>query len=356
MGLYISLNQGASWNRFKNNMPPVAVHDMVIHPREDALVMATHGRGIIIIDDITPLRQLTPEVMAKPVHFFEVKPTFIREPGAGGGWYNGANEFTAPNPPSGAQIVYYMSKRHTFGKLYFEVYDSKGEKIKELPAGKSAGVNIVSFPVYLPPPKSAPTNNTEALFGGLFGPGIPAGQYNARLIRGKEEYATTITLKYDTASPYSAADRDEQRLLTWRLFRLSERLAFVYVSLDDIVRQCETKARDVPKLAKKLEAYRAAVDFYKETLVAMGGDGYVDQDERLRERISAMYGKVSSYPGKPGQAQADQTTLLEKEMEKVNTAYLDYTVTRLGSINAALKKAGAEEIKLMKEEDFLSRE
>ncbi|MDH4058557.1 MAG: hypothetical protein OEU76_07315, partial [Cyclobacteriaceae bacterium] len=79
-GLYISINGGKKWNRFENNFPKVAVHDMVIHPREDALVVATHGRSLIIIDDISPLRQINEEVLAKDIHFFETKPTTLRDP------------------------------------------------------------------------------------------------------------------------------------------------------------------------------------------------------------------------------------------------------------------------------------
>ncbi|HQU60351.1 MAG TPA: hypothetical protein PLU64_14200, partial [Saprospiraceae bacterium] len=70
-GLYVTIDGGQNWSKFTNNMPAVAVHYVTLHPRDNALVLATHGRGIMIIDDITPLRQLTPEVMAQPVYFFE---------------------------------------------------------------------------------------------------------------------------------------------------------------------------------------------------------------------------------------------------------------------------------------------
>lgn len=349
-GLYISLNGGKSWTRFKNNLPPVAIHDIVIHPRDNSLVMASHGRGIIIIDDISPLRQLTPEILAKSIHFFDVKPTIIREPGSRVGWFGGGGEFTAPNPSSSAQIIYYMAKRHTFGKMYFEVFDSTGLKIKELPAGKSAGINTVSFPVNLSPPKSAPTNNTDALMGSLYGPCIAAGTYTVKLIQGKEEYVTRIKLVYDTASPYTPEDREEQRNLTLRLFNLSEQLAFIYTNLDGIVKQCDNIIRQSPKSAKKITPFQKEVDFYKESLVAMGGDGYVDQDERLRERISALYGKVSSYPGRPSQSQTDQTALLESEMNKVKSIYNNFTVNKLATINKGLKKSGVSEITLKEQE------
>lgn len=116
----------------------------------------------------------------------------------------------------------------------------------------------------------------------LNGSCIPAGTYTAKLIRGKEEYFTQVKLVTDTASPYSAEDREAQRILTWRLFRLSERLAFIYASLDIILDQCEVIARLSPEMAKKVSSYQKEVDFNKEFLVAMGGDGFLNQDERLR--------------------------------------------------------------------------
>src|SRR5690606_10729910 len=76
-GLYVSINGGKNWTRFENNMPRTPVHDMVIHPRDHDLVIATHGRGIYIIDKITPLRQLTDEVLAKTIHFFSIEPTVL---------------------------------------------------------------------------------------------------------------------------------------------------------------------------------------------------------------------------------------------------------------------------------------
>jgi photosystem II stability/assembly factor-like uncharacterized protein len=121
-GLYISVDGAANWTRFENNLPKVAVHDIAIHPRDHALVLGTHGRGAVIIDDITPLRQINPEVLAKPVHFFKTAPTILRDPGAGGGWFGGQGQFVGANPSSAAKIVYYMSKRHTFGKMYVEVW------------------------------------------------------------------------------------------------------------------------------------------------------------------------------------------------------------------------------------------
>src|SRR3989454_9046658 len=123
VGLWISVDGGQHWAQYKgSNFPAVAVRDLVVHPRESDLVLATHGRGIWIIDDISPLRALTPEMLASPVAFLPGRPTAQRLQ-AGGGWSNGDAMYVGPNPPTDAVITYYQRRRHIFGDMKLEVYD-----------------------------------------------------------------------------------------------------------------------------------------------------------------------------------------------------------------------------------------
>ena len=83
MGLYITNDGGQSWSPFTNNMPPVAVHYIALQKRTNDLVMGTHGRGVIIIDDISPLRQITPENLDTKLHFFAPKGLLMKDSGDG---------------------------------------------------------------------------------------------------------------------------------------------------------------------------------------------------------------------------------------------------------------------------------
>ena len=126
-GLWISLDGGKQWAQYKGGeFPNVAVRDIVIQPRESDLVIATHGRGIWIVDDISPLRKLTPEVMAQEAAFVQGKPSQQRL-NAGGGWPEGNATFVGSNPADGATITYYQKKRHIFGKMKIEIFDSEGK-------------------------------------------------------------------------------------------------------------------------------------------------------------------------------------------------------------------------------------
>jgi photosystem II stability/assembly factor-like uncharacterized protein len=93
-GLFISIDAGASWTQFTGNLPPVAVRDIAIQPRENDLIVGTHGRGIYIIDDITPLRKLTPAVLESEVAFLDSRPSPLAIP-AIEQRFDGDTEFTA---------------------------------------------------------------------------------------------------------------------------------------------------------------------------------------------------------------------------------------------------------------------
>ena len=339
-GLYISLSSGSDWYRFQSNVPKVGVRDMVVHPTEDALILGTHGRGVIIIDDLSPIRQLTPEIMARKFHFFETEPTILSDRGNSGfgGAFNGAGQFVGPNPNTSAKIKYFMSRRHTFGKMYVEIYDPEGNKIREIAAGKSAGINIVTMPTRLRKPKSAPTKNALALFGGLFGPNLAAGTYTAKVIKGKQSFETTFELKYDTDAPYTIEERELQQKTAMRLFAMSERLAYVYDALSSLSGQAEERAKASKKVARKLSSFSKEINAYLGTVVALEGDFYVDSGEALREKISDVFGKVVRFPGGPTKSQILLTDQLEAQMAEVDKKFEEFTGSKLGSMNGLLEK------------------
>src|SRR5256714_6522430 len=126
-----------------------------IQPRDNDLVLATHGRGIWIVDDITPLRQLTPQLISQDAAFVSARPEQQRIE-ANGGWVNGAAAFVGDNPARGAVITYYQRTRHLFGKLRIEVLDASGALIDELPASTRRGLNRVVWTMHRRGPPGAP--------------------------------------------------------------------------------------------------------------------------------------------------------------------------------------------------------
>ncbi|MCB0684835.1 MAG: hypothetical protein KDC32_28535, partial [Saprospiraceae bacterium] len=76
-GLYVTLDDGSSWRRFDNNLPRVGVRALAIHPRDHALVVGTHGRGIYLLDDLRLLRQIDAGMLEEDLHFFATGPTYL---------------------------------------------------------------------------------------------------------------------------------------------------------------------------------------------------------------------------------------------------------------------------------------
>jgi photosystem II stability/assembly factor-like uncharacterized protein len=151
-GMYASLDGGRRWHRFSGSMPNVNIQDLVIHPREMDLVAGTHGRGIWIADDLTPLQQLTPAVRARVGHLFEQRPATLWENRSRGGqrghfWYGGENPRTFQSAGSlprvrhrnAAIISYWLGAGATGATL--EIAESGGTRRRTvtLPAGAGIG-------------------------------------------------------------------------------------------------------------------------------------------------------------------------------------------------------------------------
>ena len=170
-GLWVSVDGGKQWAQYKGgDLPSVAVRDLAIHPRDHDLVIATHGRGIWIVDDITPLRKLTPDTLAKEAEFIQGKPVVQRIP-AGGGWPEGDATFTGDNPQDAAVITFYQKKRHIFGDMKLEVFDPQGNLVSTIPSSKRRGLNRVVWSMRMKAPKVP--SAASAAFSAAVGPRVP---------------------------------------------------------------------------------------------------------------------------------------------------------------------------------------
>jgi hypothetical protein len=142
-GLYFSVDQGARWRRLKLNLPTVPVDDIAIHPRDNDLVLGTHGRSIWILDDITPLEQMSDAVAGEDMHFFDSRPAIDWRIANRGG-STGHKIFLGPNPPNGALIQYYLkTKPEEKERVRITITDKDGKTVRDLPGAKEAGINRV---------------------------------------------------------------------------------------------------------------------------------------------------------------------------------------------------------------------
>src|SRR5438128_1228737 len=207
-GLCVSIDSGKNWAQFKgNHFPAVAVRDLAIQPRENDLVLATHGRGIWIVVDIVPLRNLTNDITSQEVAFVSARPVQQRIEGTGG-WANGDAVFVGDNPPDAAVITYYQRTRHLFGKLKIEILDSTGRVIDEVPASKRPGLNRVTWSMREKPPRVPPA--AQIAFSGTRGPRLVPGNYTVRLTKAGKVYETKLNVGFDRRAKFTLEDRKAQ--------------------------------------------------------------------------------------------------------------------------------------------------
>ena len=351
LGLYVSVDGGAQWSQFTGNLPPVAVRDIAIHPREHDLILATHGRGILIIDDITPLRQITPKVLDSAATILESRPSVIQVP-VGSQDFPGDAEFVGNNPTENATITYYLKERHVIGDLKLEIYNAEGKLMATLPAGKRRGINRVTWAMRQKPPKVPPSPNLAG--PALFGPMIPEGVYSVKLIKDKETFTGQIKVIADPKSPHSAADRALQSQTVWKLYQMQERLAFVDAVVTDARDQAKERAKKLDEkdaVAKDLEAFAEKLDRLHKTLVATK-EGGITGEEQLRERIVDVYGWVTQYGGRPTESQLARLPVLEREIDDKNTEFDAIIGKELSGVNAKLAGKKLDAIKVLTKEEY----
>ncbi len=350
-GLYITVNGGNNWSKFTNNMPSTAVHHLEMHAKTNDIVMATHGRGVIILDDVSPLRELTQEVLAQDVYFFKSKPfTMVEESGFGGG--STELQFVGPNKNPNAAIVYYLKKRHIFGKMKIELFDESGNFVKELSAGKSKGINIVNWDYLMTSPKMA--KGKTFTFGGFTAPRASAGKYKVVMTKGKVTYESELVIDYDKSSLLTAADRKRHKEVTKKLFDMSEDLAYQVYQMDEMIKMGTKLSSENAEAKPMLDKILPKLTELKESSVITTGDNYVGQAEpELREKLATLYAKVASGFVPPSPSEMDNLKLIE---EQFNTIKNDLKAIKTGDWDKLMKmisKEGQASPKLMDKKAFL---
>jgi len=352
-GLFVSIDGGAHWAQFTGRLPNVAVRDVVIHPRESDLIVATHGRGIFIVDDLTPLRALTPEILATDAAFLPSRPATLTLP-AGEQRFDGNADFVGPTLPEAAPIVYYQKKRHIFGDLRLEIYDPQGKLVTTIQGDKRRGLNRVQWPERAKPPKVPPAAGLVENGFAFLGPQVQEGVYTVKLIKGKETYSTTIKLVPDPRTKSTAEDRAVQHKTVMQLYDMLGQLTYIVdasVDLRDQARQRASSASDsqtkaqLQKLADSLEEFRSS-------LVSVKEGGMITGEKKLRENLGELYGGVNGYSGRPTQSQIDRTPILKKQLDEASAKFQSMTTTEVSSLNSQLQNSKVAPLVVMSQEEW----
>ena len=351
-GLFVSIDGGTSWAQFKEKLPPVPIDDMTIQPRDGDLIMATHGRGIWIIDDLSPLRALTTDALQKDVVMLPTRPAqLVVETGEQR--FDGDTEFADGAVGETASISYYLKKRHIVGEARVEVYDANNKLVATLPAGKRKGINRVDWPTRGIGPRMPGGNSIVESQGSIFGPRMPAGKYTVKLVKGNETYASAVELVPDARTTYTAEERTLQQKSVHHLFDMTESFTFLTMRVMKARDQAQLRAAKLSGADRKVLTDLAdKSDALYKTLVATSEGGWLSGEQEIRERLGMLYGSVNIYDGRPTDPQLQEMELLEKEIGKKSAQWDAITAKELAAANKVLAAKKLDPINVLTREEW----
>jgi photosystem II stability/assembly factor-like uncharacterized protein len=345
LGLWISIDGGASWAEFKGGgFPSVAVRDLVVNPRTQDLVLATHGRGIWIVDDITPLRALTTDVLQNEAAFLESRPVTQRIAGFGG-WSEGDATFVGRNPTAGAVMTYYQRTRHLFGPIRIEILAPDGTVVDTVPASKRRGINRVAWSMRVSPPRVP--RAAQVAFNASQGPRVVPGVYTVRLTKGKQVLETRIEIGLDPRATFTVADRKAQFDAAMRVHGLFGAMSDMVDTITFATMTADRLAGRLPEkdaLRADLAVFSAAAQVIRKKIVATKEGGAITGEERIREHTDQLYGSIMSFEGRPARYQLERIDALQRELGDVKTELDGLLARSLPKINSELKARGLPEI------------
>jgi photosystem II stability/assembly factor-like uncharacterized protein len=352
-GLWISVDGGGKWAQYKGaGFPAAAVRDLVVHPRESDLVIATHGRGIWIIDNISSLRALTPETMNQDAVLFEGRDVQYIE--SNGGWPEGDATFFGSSRSSNAFITYFQRSRHIFGDMKIEIFDQDGKLLDTIAGSKHRGLNRALWSMRVKAPIVPPA--ASAALDASAGPRVLPGTYTVKMTKGDKTYTTRLELVMDPRnSYYTLDDRKAQFALAMKLHKMLGRMSYVVdaiVNVRDLARERSDKLPQGDSLRQGLEQLAQQADALRSRIVATKEGGAITGEERIREFMTTLYGAVNRYEGRPTDSQVARTDALGRELEDVIHDFEQLTAKELPGINSRLQQKKLAPIKLLTQPEW----
>ena len=317
MGLFATVNGGENWFRMKNHIPDYAmVRDIQINPKTNDLILATHGRGIMIVDNITPIRSLTKDVISKDVDIFENKAIVLTNGNFGGGGYETQGGWDASNPASVPPIQYYLKDKIN-SDVNVAIYDVDNKLVQTFPATNRKGINKAYWNLRMTPPKTA-TGGTKMDYGGFIAPMVLPGTYTMKLKIGDKEYSSPLTLVHNSADKnFTLDDRKLQFKTAMELYNLHEQLATLVDSInarqkmikEQLVVLNDNKAKTI------LNGYNSELETLRASLLSTTQTSIFSDEERLREKITSVYSAVCLQEAAPSNSQLANVSFLQKQVK-----------------------------------------
>ncbi|HXT86832.1 MAG TPA: hypothetical protein VN745_07405 [Verrucomicrobiae bacterium] len=328
-GVYISFDNGAHWQPLQLNMPTVPIRDIKVHG--DDLVIATHGRAFWILDDVTPLRQISTQMANSAGFLFKPETAWRVRPGSDEGTPLPAEVAAGENPPNGAILDYYL-KSAAQGPVTLEIFDSNGKLVRRLssadrfppvnpktldipaswvhppePLSAAAGMHRFVWDLHYPSQGGGRGRGGQAALAAMFGfgggPWVVPGEYTVKLNVGGATAQETLTVKMDPRAKVSQQDLQAQ-------LDLAERILAKTAEVNAAEHQAASVQQQLNSIAPKVTSRKALTEDVKSTA----------------EKISAVLG-----------AQAANPLALSNGPAAVNRTTLRYVSGELGQLDRVVE-------------------
>jgi photosystem II stability/assembly factor-like uncharacterized protein len=261
--LFLSVDAGERWVRFMPNLPTTLYDDLVIHPRDDDLIVATHGRSIWILDDLGPLVNWTAEVSSSAAHLFPVRRATIYQY-----WkdtsYRGQAAYAGENPADGAILSYYLGRPVSDASIF--VLNERGQVVRRLEAPGAAGViHRVNWDLRHEPPPFQESGEESGALPILprpvtpRGPFVAPGTYTVTLRAGGARSSQTLEVVGDPLLPLSEDDWRDREVFLLALLDLQRRAWDGEARADSLAKQLGGESDSAAELVRRLHGIRSSV-------------------------------------------------------------------------------------------------
>jgi photosystem II stability/assembly factor-like uncharacterized protein len=368
-GVYVSFDDGANWEPLRLNLPATSARDLII--KNDDLVVATHGRGFWILDNITPLRQFNSNqhenLLFKPQTALRVRTNVNTDTPLP------PDEPAGENPPDGAMIDYFLAKDAT-GPVTIEIKDNKGASVRKyssadvpvkpnpkrlkIPAywirppqllSTNAGMHRFLWDMhYTPVPDVEPDFPISATYRNTAptptSPWVAPGNYTVMLMVDGKSFTQPLTVQMDPRVKTSAAELQKQFDLSWQLYQLRLTLAPVGKKFDDMNEQLtklKARAAERPDVTEKLETFVQTLAQFGPPHARPGAPPSLF----VLESTERLFDEIQGADAAPTTAVKAAVADVQKKVGPLMQAWSKLLDSDLPALNQQLKQAGFSEVK-----------
>lgn len=325
-GIYASLDGGKSWFSLKNKLPTTAVRDIAIHPRENDLIIGTHGQGVWILDDISPLQEMTEDVLEADKHIFSIRPEtqfYTRNSRES----FGQPEFAGQNPPYGVSITAYFKEKPEEKPKVF-INDANGEKVYEISLSKEIGLQRKTWNLSAIP-KSQDGREIKPGSSGFVAYLYAApGEYTFELHVGEQTLSKKITVFPDPGIDVDEKDRIAQKESFTKALVLSKKMGLTVTAAKNIRRQLDKIRTELDEKEMMSDEVQTALKSFEEKfgeledeVIPKGIGLRSSREESLRggsiaRQITSMVASLGGFPFPPTSTDMHLLKELEMAMEE----------------------------------------